>query len=166
MPTWGTISIIDHDREKSSVTVDLADIGLVGATYATETQNLDEIKDAIALVSLGTIQGSTIHKNFPEAGGVPADANAQRERKWLVRYQDTQQFLDAGNTVGNAGYLQTFTKEIPCAKVEDLLIPNTDRMDIAAGDGATFVASLNANMRSPYGGTVTVLEVLLVGRNN
>lgn len=166
MPTWGTISIRDHDREKSSVTVDLADIGLVGATYASETQNLDEIKDAIALVSLGTIENTVIHKRFPEAGGAPADPNAQRERKWLVRYQDTQAFLDVGNTIGNAGYLDIFTKEIPCAKLVDLLIPNTDRMDIETGDGLTFVTSLEANMRSPYGGTISVLEVLLVGRNN
>lgn len=166
MATRGSITLEDYDHEKSTIHINLADIGLAGATYASETQNLDEVKDAVALVSIGAIRNATIHKEFPESAAVVSDLNAQRERKWLVTYQDNAQFSDSpANLVANMGYLKKFNLEIPAAKVTGLLAAEGDKMILTAGDGLTFKTSLEANIRSPYGGTITVIEVRLVGRN-
>lgn len=166
--TRGFIQIEDYDNEKSGVSVHLANIGIAGATYASETQNLDEIKDAILDVILGEVRETTITDVFTESSAVVTDQNAQRELKWAVMYRDTSQFLDVANSVPNQAFNRIFKLEIPTANPALLDPTAKDRMDIttAATPGLALKNSLEANMRSPYGGTITVLEVILVGRNN
>lgn len=166
MATRGAITIQDYDNEKSVVQVNLADIGFVGATYATETQNLDEVKDAIIGVILGEVRATAITKDFPESSAVVAAQQAQRENKWLVRYRDSSQFMDVANTIPNPGYLKIFTFEIPTANLALLSPDAKDHMIITAGAGLTLKNSLEANYRSPYGGLISVLEIVHVGRNN
>jgi hypothetical protein len=154
MATLGSIIIGDYDREKSTVSVNLADIGYVGATYLTETQNLDEIRSA------------NLTKTFPESQADVTNKNAQRERKWLVQYFDNKQFLDGANLIPNPSFLKNFTFEIPTADASLVVAPDADFMDITAGVGATLKSTLESNYRSPAGGTITVTKVQLVGRNS
>lgn len=166
MATLGSIVVGDYDREKSVISVNLADIGFVGATYLTETQNLDEIKDAIAAVILGEIRSANLTKTFPESQAEVTNKNAQRERKWLVQYYDNKQFLDGANTIPNPSFLKNFTFEIPTADASLVVAPDADFMDITSGVGATLKSTLESNYRSPAGGTITVTKVQLVGRNS
>jgi hypothetical protein len=165
MATRGYVAMEDYDKEACGTHVNLADIGFVGATYATESQNLDEIKDALILVSGARVISAQLTKEFPESPAVVTDKNFQRETKWLVRYFDNQQFLDAANTIPNPGYLKKFNFEVPCAKLA-LLRDGSDEMNISTGDGATFKTSIEGNYRSPTGGTITIIEVVHVGRDS
>lgn len=174
MPTQGFLSMSDYDAETSSVGFWVQDLG--AANYASVTQDIDEVKDAIAAVSLGVVNDSGLRKVFPESFAQASDANAQRERRWFVRMRDTTQFLDAGNTIANPGYGNIFTMTIPAANLTTAdgaaLIPNTDVADITGNaEMAALVVALEANVRSPWNHTATapsvdVLEILLVGRNN
>jgi hypothetical protein len=174
MPTQGFLSMSDYDAESSSVGFWVQDLG--AANYASVTQDIDEVKDAIDAVSLGVINDSGLRKVFPESFAQASDANAQRERRWFVRMRDTTQFLDAGNTIANPGYGNIFTMTIPAASLTTAdgaaLVPNTDVADIVGNaEMAALVVALEANVRSPWNHTATapsidVLEILLVGRNN
>lgn len=165
--TRGNITIKDFDGEKTTTQVRLANIGILGATYASETQNLDEIKDAVIGVILGQVIESAITDVFTEPAGGAIPNTAQRELKWNVVYRDTSQYSDAGNTVPNYGYNQLFNMEIGTANPALLsTVPGAkDLMDVSAGAGLTLKNSLEANMRSPYGGLIAVEKVVLVGRN-
>lgn len=166
--TRGFIAIEDYDNEKSGVSVHLATIGFVGATYASETQNLDEIKDAIIGVILGEVRETSITDVFNESSAAVTDPVAQRELKWAVIYKDTSAFLDVANAVPNPAFNRLFKTEIPTANPALLDPTAKDKMDITTNPsaGLTLATTLNANMRSPYGGVIAVQEVLLVGRNN
>lgn len=173
MPTRASIAIADHENEKSNVLVWVQDVG--AANYASVTQDIDELKDAIDTISLGGIGAAGFTKTFPEAGSYPADVPlAQREKKWLITYQDTMQFLDEANTIANPGYLKVFTAEIPCADLA-LLPEGKSELDLADGGVVeAFVTVWEANVRSPYNHThghtspvtpIAVLKIEFVGRN-
>lgn len=177
MPTQGFLSMQDYDAESSAVGFWVQDLG--AANYASVTQDIDEVKDAIQAVSLGVINDSGLRKVFPESFAAATDPNAQRERKWFVRMRDTTQFLDAGNTIANPGYGNIFTMTIPSAKLltgagndDPALVAGSDVADLVGNDEmAALVVALEANVRSPWNHTATapsidVLEILLVGRNN
>lgn len=165
--TRGNITIKDYDGEKTTTQVRLANIGIAGATYASETQNLDEIKDAIIGVIIGAVIESSITDVFTEPAGAALVKAAQRELKWNVVYRDTSQFSDALNTVPNYGYNQLFNMEIGTANTALLSsVPGAkDLMDISAGAGLTLKTTLESNARSPYGGVIAIEKVVLVGRN-
>lgn len=173
MPTRGTVSVADHENEKATTLFWVQDVG--AANYASVTQDIDEIKDAIDTICIGTILEAGFSKSFPENTGFPSgNPQAQRETKWLVTYQDNMQFLDEANTIANPGYLKIFTSEIPCADLS-LLAAGSDELSITAGVGLAFKASWEANVRTPYNhsnGKTTppatfnsVLSVKHVGRN-
>ena len=172
MPTRGFISVSDHENEKSQVLVWVQDVG--AGNYGSVTQDLDEIKDAIATISLGTVGQAGFTKTFPEAAGFPsADANSQRETKWLVTFQDVVPYLDALGTVANPGYLKIFTADIPCA---DLSLLPDGKKELNLTDGGVveaFVDAWEANVRTSYNHTsayaqaqrVQVLSIQHTGRN-
>lgn len=173
MPTRANISIADHENEKSGVLVWVQDVG--AANYASVTQDIDEIKDAIDTISLGGIGSAGFTKTFPEAGSYPANTPAaQRETKWLVTYQDVMQYLDEANTIANPGYLKVFTSEIPCADLS-LLPEGKSELDLEDGGVVeAFVTAWEANVRSPFNHThghttptaaIAVLKIEHVGRN-
>lgn len=174
MPTRAFISLTDHENEKSGTQIWVQDVGV--SNYGSVTQDIDELKDAIDTISIGTITESGFGKSFPELGGFPStDPQSQRETKWLITYQDVIQFLDGANTIANPGYLKIFTTEIPCADLS-LLPAGQDELDITAGVGLAFCNVFNPNARSPYNNSsaaapiapshfVKVLSIKHVGRN-
>lgn len=174
MSTRATIALADHEDEKGNVLVWVQDIAAVN--YASVTQDIDEIKDAIAGITRGTILTAGFSKVFPEGTGFPStDPEAQRETKWLVTYQDNMQFLDTANTIANPGYLKVFTTDIPTADLS-LLSDGEDELELTtAGVIADFVAAWEANVRTPYNHSNVkaappatfneVLSIKHVGRN-
>lgn len=175
MATIATISFEDYDRERSSMSVHVQDIG--AANYGAVTQDIDEIKDASRALSIGVCLSSGFTKSFPETGDPAATVNAQRERKWLVTYRDSTQFLDAANTIANPGFNKIFNFEIPCADAS-LLSTNSDEINRAAtvtsdvvGDATVqdTLDTLMINVRSPYNNMAsaplnTLLTCLMVGK--
>lgn len=174
MSTRASIALADHENEKSNVLVWVQDIG--AANYASVTQDIDEIKDAIDGITLGTVLDAGFTKSFPETSGYPSgDPEAQRETKWLVTYQDNMQFLDELNTIANPGYLKVFTAEIPTANLALLPAGKDELVLTTAGVILDFVNSWQTNVRTPYNnsnGKTTppatfnlVLSIKHVGRN-
>lgn len=171
MPTQAFISWKDYDAESSDTSFAVQDVG--AANYASVTQDIQEVRTAMQAVSLATAQEDGFRKTFPQSFDLPDDPNAQRERRWSVKMRDTTPFLAALSTVANPGYGKTFTFTIPGAKIEaDSLLEHTDIADVVNNTAmAALVASLNANIRSPWNHTAVapateVVEILLVGRNN
>ena len=96
---------------------------------------------------------------------LPSDPNAQVERKWQINYVDSLPFFDApANAIPNEGFGKRFQVEIATADAT-LVLPNSEYMDLGAGTpGEDLVDAFEALARSPYGGTVSVTDVVLVGR--
>lgn len=169
MPTRGSINIEDYSKESTSSLFWIQDVG--AGNYGTVTQDLDEIKDAVATVILGEIRDVNMLKGFPESAAAVTDKVAQREFKWRYTYRDIEQFLDVPGTIANPGWGKTFDGEIGTADPE-LVANNTDYMDLTAGVGLAFKGVFDANVRSPYnhtsartGNKVELLEMKLVGKN-
>lgn len=172
MPTRAYVTVEDYTGEKTTTQFWVQDIG--AANYGTVTQDIDEVKDAIATMIRGEVRESGFHKSFPESGAAVTDQLAQRETKWLVVYQDTTQFLDAANTIANPGYLKIFTLEVGTANIAGDKIPAGagDEADLTeATIVAPFVTQFEANVRSPYNHTanaptIVVKKIVHVGRNS
>lgn len=174
MSTKASLTLTDYSKEKSTVSFWVQDIS--AANFDSVATDISEVRNAIQALTLGTIAKDGFTKKYPQAGGIPTDPLARREKKILATVQDTTQFLDAGNTVANPRYLDIWTMEIvPCVD-ESLLtfVQNSDELilDDSAGSGLQkdLVDAIEANVRSPWNNgafapTVSVLGLEVVGRN-
>lgn len=158
-----SVRFLDHSGESSTVSVITEN--LTAGNFATRLTQFTNLIAALEQVSLGTVNQSTLTAFTARGSAIlPVTANAQREVKWLVSYQDTQQYLDAPtNTIVNNGYGKVFSIEIPCAD-STLVKVNTDQADLQQSEWGAFITAFEAFALSPYGGTVTVLGARLVGR--
>lgn len=164
MAGFGSFTLIDHDKEKTSLafyTGNVTALSLPGLLTQFGT-----LRTAIEGITLGNVSQESLKVFDTKLSNTPpASPQAQRETKWLVVYEDNLPFFDdPANLIPNEGYRKVFTFEIGTADLA-LLQTNLDLMIIATGAGATFKTAFEAVARSPYGGTVTVLEVRHVGRN-
>lgn len=166
MTAQGYLAFLDYSRERSAmsfITGDVTAVSLPGLL----TQ-FGALRTAVDGITLGTIveEAQYVFKT-KLSNTVPTDKNAQRERKWLVTYEDTTAFFDDPiNAIPNAGYRKVFNLEIPTADASKLpTTVNTDEADLTQTEIAAFVTAYEAIARSPYGGDVNVLRMQLVGRN-
>jgi len=143
---------IDYSAEKS--TIDFRIREMTAATIAAVLTEAATLGSAIDALSGGTlVKSQLIQDSSNFAATPPVDPNAQRERKWLVRYQDTV----------NSKYGQV---EIPVAEVNtDLLLPVSDIADFSDTVWTDFITAFELTARSVDGNTVNVVEAILVGRN-
>jgi hypothetical protein len=148
-----TVTYLDYSREKSAAK--FVGPSPVQSGFDTWRSQMDAIEAA-----LGNIVGGEIHKTVQAnevdiaSNDAPTDAEAQREKKWLVTYR--------GNTSE-----KLFRMEIPTAMPTGHLLPASDEADLTETDMAAFVAAFEAFVRSPDNGTeaVTVVSIRFVGRN-
>jgi len=162
----GSFTFMDYDREKSNLGFNTAAITAVSLP-GTLTQ-FGALKTALAAISLGTISDEALYVNRTKNSNVPpTDVNAQRERKWLVQYEDTTQFFDSPvNAIPNAGYKKLFDVEIPAAKFTSANLPNNgDQALLTETDIAAFITAFEALVKSPYGGAINVVKMTAIGRN-
>lgn len=163
----GSFTIIDYDREKSPMGFNMA--AITGVSLPGALTQFGALRTAIQGIILGDISDEALYVNRTKVTNVPpTDPSAQRERKWLVKYEDTTQFFDPGvNAIPNAGYKKQFNVEIATADFTTANLPNNgDEADLTDTAIAAFVSAFEAIARSPYGGAVNVTQILAVGRNN
>jgi hypothetical protein len=162
MPTWSE-TIQDYNGETSVTGIN------VGAVTAVSLPGLlSDIADYRAGIDgliLGTVKSDQlVAYKTPGTNALPADQNAQVERKWLVTYDDITQYFDAPiNSIPNAGFGKIFNVEIATADAT-LLDDNQEFLPISSGPGLAFASAFNTLAKSPYGGTARVLTIELVGR--
>lgn len=146
-----TLSAIDHDNEGTSTSVGL--VALTGANFVAQGVVLEAVRAAVAGVSTLAYEG-TMYPAYvsPREEVAPAFEYAQRETKWLVRYQDNVN-----------GRVESF--EIGGADLT-LLSPNTKTLDTTTPEGTALVDAVNTHVRSIAGNAVTFISAVHVGRNN
>jgi len=167
----GSVTIRDYANQKSSVGVNLQNMDNAGTNAGSLLQDLDEFKDAIDPIVNGAIEMVRFTVAFAETGQTPA-SQSSREKKWLVTYKDTTQYLDAANLISNPGYNKTFDFEIPCADW-GLLPAGTEILSLSVDPGLAFKTAVTPNLRSPHNRaagagvtpTVEVIQVKKAGRN-
>lgn len=159
----GTFTIEDFDAETSKVQHNVGPI--TAGNFTAKRAALDTLKDATAAIILGEVRRTNINETFTESVALVTNANAQRERKWLVIYRDITPFFDVGNTISNPGYGELSSVEVPTADASKLL-PNTDQADLTDADMAAYITAFEAVQNSPTGGNeVQIEKILMVGRN-
>jgi hypothetical protein len=154
MPSRATISYRDYDGERSSVSFEAA--VLSAANFDSQNTLVTALQTAITDVTLGLIQSKNYGVVIDYANAPANDSAAARESKWLVVYTD------------DTAPARKLQMEIPCADVntDALRQPNSDLADLEHEDWEAFVTAFEAVVLAPYtGGSVTVQEIRLVGRN-
>jgi hypothetical protein len=143
------LSYKDYDDEGSSVTVRTID--LTAANFDANIIALNGLKDAIEAVTLAALQKQQIMAVETEVNDpLPASQYAQRESKWLVKYQQAD------------GLFGSF--EIPAADLT-LLVSHSELMNVSAGAGQALVTAINGNVYGRDNALVTVIEIQHVGRS-
>lgn len=150
---YNTTTLVDYSGEKSTVTIQNGSI--TALTIAAFLTQFGALKTAIEGITKGVIVASSwVGDKDILAASPPTDVFAQRELKWLVRYE---------NVVSH----KIYTLEVPTADPTGRLLPASDLADLADTEMAAFVTAFEAIGRSPENDVdgVNVLDVTLVGRN-
>lgn len=165
MAQGGSFTIMDYNREDSTTSFNNA--AITAASIAGYLTQFGALRTAIEGIILGTVSDERAYVfNTRLSNTAPTDENAQVERAWDVLYEDNQPFFDAPvNAIPNAGYQKVFHMTIGTADLEGRLLPGSDFADLTETSIAAFVTAFEAIARSPYGGTVNVLQIKAVGRN-
>lgn len=165
MAGYGSFSFLDHNGERSNMQFYTGNI--TAASLPGTLTQWGALRTAIEGIILGAVSQEELSVFRTKLSNtLPTDENAQRERKWLVVYEDNQAFFDPPtNAIPNEGYKKVFTFEIPTANLVGQLLPNSDQADLTTTEMAAFASAFEAIARSPYGGTTNILKLVAVGRN-
>lgn len=151
----GTLSLIDYSEETSHFKFDFGPItALTIAAFLTQFGALRTATQAIVLGALyeDTWKGDVTRYDV----AAPSNVDAQRERKFLVTYEDTTTFTK-------------FRLEIPTAKFTtasgSVFKPNSDDVDLTNTEIAAWITAFETLCKSPDGNGVNVLSIRGVGRN-
>lgn len=162
-----TLGFKDFSKENSSSAIHVG--GVTAVSLPGLLTDIAAYKAAVDAIVVGVIRYDqlTAYKTNISAL-LPASAQAQRERKFLITYVDNLPFFDDPvNAIPNAGFGQIFNIEIPTAdfSLTGLFPTNTDEASLTQTQIAAFKTAFEQIARSPYGGTVTLLGVTGVGRS-
>lgn len=163
-----TLGIKDFSKENSSSSIHVG--GVTAVSLPGLLTDIAAYKAAVDAMIVGVIRYDQLTAfKTPISALLPASAQAQRERKFLITYTDNLPFFDDPvNAIPNAGFGQIFNFEIGTAdfSLSALFPTNTDEVSLTQTQIAAFKTAFEQLARSPYGGTVTLLAVTGVGRNN
>lgn len=147
----GSFTILDNSNEQSRMGFNFG--AITAASLPGFLTEFGALRTAVNAIILGNIiQEMWVGDVTQFAKLVPADVNAQRERKWLVQYQDDTTFA-------------LYRVEIPTAEFTGRLQPLSDLADLTQTEMAAFVTAFEQLARSPEGNAVTVLQIRAVGRS-
>lgn len=147
----GALTYQDFGREKSAFAFNFGPI--TALTIAAFLTQFGALRTATNTITLGTLaQDSWTGDTTKYNADPPTDENAQRERKFLVRYQGTTSF-------------SVYTLEIPTADLTGRMVDDTDLVDLNDTGIAAWITAFEALCKTPEGEAVNVLEIRAVGRN-
>jgi len=141
---------LDYSVEKSAVSLPITT--LTAGNFTAESALLVTLSAAIAAVTLGNLVSEDIvASRLVNLGVAPTNVNAQREKKWLVRYHD-------------AVTLTKYQAEIPCADLS-ILGTASDFADPTSTPYTDLKSAWEAVVRSPDDNNLTVFDSMqFVGR--
>ncbi len=144
------ITYLDYSGETSTTEWDVTQ--MTAANLVTVQGDLSDLVIAIDGISLATIaRERRILENLFLANNKPASVDAQREKKWLVRYEDAVTHL-------------IYRSEIPGADLS-LLDTNSDMADLSTAAFVAFIAAFEAVVKAPNTqNAVNILDVEFVGK--
>lgn len=153
-----SFSFLDFSRETASMqvhvdegatTVNSALTGTTGTTIGDIYGVLTAMCYADTIISRGVTGVNRL------GATAPADADAQREKKWLVSYHDTVTFA-------------RYNFEIPCARTdtEAWFNSGSDELNLANTTVANWVTIFEANVVSPDYNPISIDSIRFVGRNS
>ena len=150
--SYYSLTLLDYSAEKTNTRFRVEEI--TAGNFATQLTSLAALGSSIDNLTLGTLHKSaTIQNEAVISNTLPTDVNAQRERKWLIRYQDTVTE-------------KIYTAEIGTADLTDNLVPNSDMALLTSTDWAAFKTAFEAVVLSPDGNAVVLYQAFHVGRKN
>lgn len=148
-----TSSWIDYSLEPSNTKVTITQI--TAANLVATLALVDTLIAAMQAITLGQLAKSKVTARDQDEDTItPTEPNAQRERKWLVRYHDT--------ITG-----KKYRLEIPTADIgSGNLVTNSDEANLADVQVAAFVTAFEAVAKDPDTGlnTVEVDKIEHVGK--
>lgn len=148
-------SFIDASGESSTMEFNAVEYNVT--TFPDYLNAIGDFRDSLLLISGGSLRQEKMSLFITRYNAVkPTDRNFQRERKWLVRYQDNVTF-------------NLYRLEIPCGRVTGTgglpLVDDRDFAILTHVDWVAWIADFVQVARSQDGNPVTVLDAKLVGRN-
>ncbi|MCK5133316.1 MAG: hypothetical protein KAR40_14335 [Candidatus Sabulitectum sp.] len=149
----GSFTFLDASAEKSSMTFNFG--AITAASLPGFLTQFGALRTATDAISIGQLVGDMWTGDKTKYSNVvPTDKDAQRERKFLVVYEDDTT-------------LALYRMEVPCADyaLVDVFQGETDLVDLAQTAIAAFVTAFEALCRSPEGNAITVVSMRGVGRN-
>lgn len=154
MATKVVFSVRDFSDEYSSVMFPTTALAADGSNWAAVLADIDALQLALAAIINGHIAKRTIIVEDDKVNDTrPASPYAQRENKWIVKYQDdvTQ---------------KKYTLQLPTAELVIMSDGGDDMLDIVGITvAATFVTWLEDHMLSPDGNAITVNSMGFGARN-
>lgn len=160
-----------NDFDGDSTVVGFATDEITDTNIVSVSTAFGAFRAAVEAVTLGvSIQsGLTIESQFASSKTKAANSGAKRGNKWLVTFEDNQQWLDAPtNTIPNPNYRETFQITIGCADLSlrtnnsEIVYAPTGTWDAAFVDLASKCENI---VRSKFGTTGTVVEIRAVTVN-
>lgn len=147
-----TMTVTDFSEENSSFGFESA--ALTSGNIVAQTAAAGTLEAATEALTIGNIAKNQVSQILLDDPGVPTNPYAQRELKWLVRYENT--------TSG-----KKFSLEIPAPNLTDNLVAGTDVADLASTDWAAWVTAFEAYAKPEdnLSNAVAVLGATVVGRN-
>lgn len=127
-----------------------------GAIAAVSDPQIQAIADALDAIILGaSVKAVKSEDTVVDVGSQtpPADDDANRGNKWLLRAQDS--------TTG-----KIYTHEIGTADNSQLASPTSDYIDLTAGTGLAMKTAFDAAYESPAGNTGVLLSIQQVTRTD
>jgi len=145
-----SLAFRDYDKEVSRVRMSV--IQLASGNFTAWTAALDALQTGIAGISIGVAASEVRTASAANLDqSIPTDPFAQRETKWIVRYEDTVTH-------------EIYRNEIPCADLA-LLSGNSEFITaFPVGALQTFKDAWEAGVLSPDGNAVTVVSLQAVGK--
>jgi len=150
--TVSTFQITDYSNEKSSFACN--SVALTAGNIVAQSADAAALAGAVEALSIGELTKQTLNQIVFDTPAIPSSPYAQRELKWLVRYQ--------GDSSG-----KMYSMEIAAPDITDNVVPNSDVADLTSTDWAAFVSAFEAFARAPddLAETVSVVGAAVVGRN-
>lgn len=161
MPDTASFTYLDHSNEKASMQFDIAVV--TAANFDTQVGLLDDLRDAIAGITLGVLNKRILTHKMAGSANIPTDPFAQRETKWVVGYTDVSTTISG---VSNPYFGKKFSVEIACPELTGNLPTSTEYANLSDGGVVEdFVTAFEAFAKSPTGGSVQVSYIRVAGRN-